>query len=125
MTKDATPRKAVFYAFSTDGGQTFAPRIRLSGQEAGVAAHPQIARAGSAAAVVWDETSNTGRRIRLLVIGADGSTHLAPGARSSIVVEDQGAPVYPGVAAAKGAFVVAWTASVPEQSTIAVRRVSR
>ena len=116
MTKDATPRKAVFYAASTDGGRTFAPRIRLSAADAGIAAHPQIARAGTKAAVVWDETSQSGRRVVLRLVGGD-----APGA--PVVVESGGSPTYPAVAATAGGLVVAWTASAPESSTIAIRRV--
>ena len=45
MVAGERPRKGIFYSYSTDGGRTFAPRRRVD-DEAGRAAHPQIAAGG-------------------------------------------------------------------------------
>ena len=46
--------KGIFYSDSSDGGRTFAPRVRLD-DGGGAAAHPQLAVGGDRVVVVWDQ----------------------------------------------------------------------
>ena len=106
----------LFYASSTDG-RTFTPRERIPTEA--VAHHPQIVIGGDGAAVLaWDESQSGARRVVIARRRPAGN-----GVRvEREVVGDAG--VYPTLAAAADATVVAWTAGRTE-STIAVRRLER
>src|SRR6185295_9760343 len=101
-----TTGKGIFYSYSTDGGRSFAPRMRLD--EAGGAAHPQIAAADGRAFVVWDESGAGAKRIRLRTVAAPGSAAgtATPGPVTSLPT-GAGA-TYPAVAATSEGAVVTW-----------------
>ena len=62
-------RKGIFYSYSKDGGRTFAPRSRVDeGENVTNAAHPQIAVADGRVAVIWDESTAAGPRVRLALL---------------------------------------------------------
>jgi hypothetical protein len=120
----AFERKAIFYSWSTDGGKTFAARIRLDADDAGVrvAAHPQLAVSSGKVFITWDEDTANGRRIRLREIDATGKTPV-PSATTSVVSSDDG-PARPAVAALAGdAVVLAWSVRTSAGSTIRVQTV--
>jgi hypothetical protein len=118
-------RKAIFYSSSTDGGRTFAPRVRVdSDDEASrTAAHPQLALAGSRVAIVWDESSDRGRQVRLNEITSASTTAWAPRAGTPVVLSGDDRGVYPATAFASGGIVVAWSANPSDRSEIRVRRL--
>ena len=123
-----TARKAIFYSFSSDGGRTFAPRIRLD-EEAPTnhgTAHPQLARVGSSLVVAWDESNGADRRVKLrdLTSGSDDRSW-APKAGRILSVSDNDPATYPAVVATADAMLVAWTASTPAGSEIRLRRLAR
>lgn len=112
------PTIALFYAMSADG-RRFTPRQRLP--TAGMPHHPQIAVRGSGAiAFAWDELTDGTRRAAIGSATIDGAGRAAFGAET--VVGDAPA-IYPVVAEAADALVVAWTSGAPAASTIAIERV--
>jgi hypothetical protein len=123
-----TARKAIFYSFSSDGGRSFAPRIRLDEEtptNRGTA-HPQLARVGSSLVVAWDESNGAERRVKLrdLSSGSDDRSW-APKAGRLLTVSDNDPATYPAVAATADAMLVVWTANTPAGSEIRVRRLAR
>ena len=110
---DAEPALALFYAVSNDG-RGFAPRLRVPTD--GLPRHPQIAMASDDSLVlVWEEQVGGTRRV---VMGR------ARGDRRRFtreIVSDAG--VYPVVASAGGASVVAWTNEAADRSVIHVKRL--
>jgi hypothetical protein len=106
-------RKGIFYSYSTDGGRTFAPRVRLD-EAAGTknAAHPQLAMAGNHPVAIWDESGPTGPRIRARLIGSPTGT----------VVEGEPA-TYPAMTATSTGLVTAWTTTTASGSEIHLRRL--
>ncbi len=108
-----TTRKAIFYSYSADGGRTFAPRLRVDGNDEGgrTAAHPQIALAGTRALVVWDDSATGGRRVRLSEISSSSATW-TPLIGTPVVISGEDSAVYPAVTTAGGKLVIAWTANV-------------
>lgn len=115
--------RAVFYSYSTDGGRTFAPRVRVDG-ETGAPAHPQLALWGDRVAIVWDESGGTGpRRIRLREVAISPGGPPALGAVST--VSSGAAATYPAVAAIADATLVAWTGETEQGSDVRVMRFAR
>ena len=110
-------QKAVFYTWTADG-QSFAPRIRLSGSDREDAGHPQIAVDGAgAAAVVWDEQRGDDRKIvfrRAVGRGEFGAAE---------VLNASGTALHPVVAGLQQGFVVAWPESADGRSSIRIRRI--
>ena len=112
------PTIGLFYATSADG-RAFTPREHLPTEA--VAHHPQIAMAADGSPVMaWDESENGTRRV-VLAHRRPGSGRGAHVTRE-VVSGDTGG-VYPAIAIAGDATVVAWTAGT-SPSTIAVRRVT-
>jgi hypothetical protein len=116
-------RKAVFASESTDGGKTFAPRVRVDAAAADVmgSSHPQLTVAGADAVAVWDETLAHGRRVMM----RDLNSPQAP----PVIVTADGDPSYPAVTSSDAARIVAWTgawtAHVGGGSVIRVARVAK
>ena len=114
----AEPTIALFYAMSIDGTR-FTPRRRLPTE--GMPHHPQIAvGADGSMTIAWDEGANGKRR------AAIGRTTVDAGAATPVartVIGEAG--VYPVVAAAGDATIVAWTSGASTSSTIQVTRVDR
>ncbi len=110
--------KGVFYSYSTDGGRTFAPRLRLDGGADG-AAHPQMASAGDQLMVAWDQARGDGTRA--IVVRAIGASSGPPrlGAPSTFGTD----ATYPSVAATADGAVVTWTERAADGSDIRVQRV--
>jgi hypothetical protein len=102
-------RKAIFYSYSTDGGRTFAPRIRVDADDTRAVAHPQIAASGPRVLVTWDETDGTTTRIRTRAFTADASGRQWMPAAGAGVASDAAPAAYPAVAIAGDRAVVAWT----------------
>jgi hypothetical protein len=123
-----TTRKAVFYSFSSDGGRTFAPRIRID-EEAPTnrgAGHPELARVGSTLVVAWDESNGAERRVRLreLTSGSEDRSW-TPKAGHVLTVSDADPATYPAAAATADAMLVGWTANTSAGSEVRVRRLAR
>jgi hypothetical protein len=112
----ANAEKALFYSSSTDGGRTFAPRVRLDGSGAGVAAHPQLASAGDGVLAVWDERDGDGTRILVR-----GPVTGDPASVSTRVVAEGTGLIYPAVAWTGAAAIVAWSDA---GGSIRVQRIS-
>jgi hypothetical protein len=117
-------RKAIFYSYSTDRGQTFAPRLRVDANDdaSRTAAHPQLAFVGSRVVIVWDESGTSGRRVRASEITSTAPGSWSPTIGSPIDVSGDDPAVYPAVAAASGVPVVAWAVNSGTSSEIRVRR---
>lgn len=115
--------KGIFYSYSTDGARTFAPRARVDDGD-GSAAHPQLALANRTVAVAWDQ-GRTARRVFLREIGTDPKASAwTPRLGSLQTVSPGDLPaVYPAVAFAPSAIVVAWTQETSHGSEIRLRRV--
>lgn len=111
------PTIALFYAMSADG-KRFTPRKRIPTE--GMPHHPQIAigRDGSLT-IAWDEGGNGQRRAAIARTTADAA---AGAALARTVVGDDA--VYPVVAAAADAAVVAWTSGRGPASVILVERMA-
>ncbi len=119
----AAAGRAVFYSWSTDGGKTFAPRVRVDG-ETGTPAHPQLALAGDRVAIVWDESGGTGpRRIRLREVSTGAGR--APALEALSTLSSRAAATYPAVAALADATLVAWTEESGKGSDVRVLRLPR
>jgi hypothetical protein len=119
-------RKGIFYSYSTDGGRTFAARSRMdAGDDVTNAAHPQIAVVDGRIAVVWDESTPAGPRVRLRLIGSGpGSGGWRPDFVPAITFSEPGPISYPALAASANGLVGAWTANTPAGSEIHVRRLA-
>jgi hypothetical protein len=114
--------KGIFYSFSTDGGRTFAPRVRVD-DGGGSAAHPYLAIAGpEEVAVAWDQ-GPAPRRAYLRRIGPGAAGKPALGALVQLGGDEAG--VYPVVASTPAGLVAAWTAETPSASELRVRRLPR
>ena len=119
----AFERKAIFYSFSTDGGKTFAARIRLDEGDATVrvAAHPQLVVSAGRVVVTWDEDTASGRRIRLREIDTTGQAPM-PAATVAVVSAADG-PARPAVAVSGDAVALAWSVRLASGSMIRVQTV--
>ncbi len=114
VVSQPTPHKAMFYASSTDA-RTFSPRVRVSPVGRNIA-HPQIAvNAAGEVAVVWDEPVEGRRRVYL------SRRESGVGFADAAVLDNDAAALYPVIAFAERALVVAWTESGAAESRIAVR----
>jgi hypothetical protein len=112
------PAIALFYAASADG-TTFSARERVAAE--GMPHHPTLAIAPDGSpTVAWDESSAGRRRAVLGRISFDRSGHLS---MSRTVVSGADAAIYPVVATAGGAMVIAWTSGGGETATIRVARI--
>jgi hypothetical protein len=119
----ASGSKGIFYSYSRDGGQTFAPRTRLD-EEGGGAAHPQLSVADGRVVVAWDQGGGGSRRVLLReVIGGSGTE--SPRLGPARVLSGEAAAVYPSVVATSAGTVVAWTEEMGTGSGIRVRRTAR
>jgi hypothetical protein len=107
---------ALFYA-SAPAGEPFAPRRRI--ETAGTPSHVQMTLDDNERlTLVWDERSPTGRRIMMTRAPAG----VAPAFTAPQVLSASGENLYPAVATASGASVVAWSSGAPA-SVIRVRRI--
>jgi hypothetical protein len=108
---------ALFYSVSRDG-KAFAPRQRIPTE--GMPHHPQITIGSDGTPVLaWDESASGMRRAAIARVSIDGA---GVSRFARVVLGDRA--VYPVIAAAGGATVVAWTASEPGSSLIRVERRS-
>jgi hypothetical protein len=121
-TRVSDSGKGVFYTRSTDGGRSFAPRVRVD-QTAGGAAHPQLAVAGDRVVVAWDETTAAGRRVVLREVAA--ASEAWPPRLGETAVLSAGPASYPAVAATETATVAAWTEGDRNASVVRVTRIAR
>jgi hypothetical protein len=120
LLEGAHARKAIFYSWSSDGGRTFAPRVRVDADESGESAHPQLAAHGSGAVVVWEEVHDGHHVVFAREMPQARSGAVSPGPMSSRSGSDQA--LYPAIADANGTPVIAWTSKDGSQSTIHVNR---
>ncbi len=116
---NASPTKALFHASSSDA-RRFSARTRLPAE--GQANHPQlaIARDGTLLAA-WDEVQGGQRRI-VLARGRFDRSGAPRFERAPHSADDSG--VYPAIAIATSATIVAWTSGQPDDSVIRVRRTT-
>ena len=112
------PTIALFYAMSTDG-KSFTARQRIPTE--GMPHHPRMAIGADAAlTVAWDEQANGSRRIAVAHASADAAG--VPRFRRQALTTS-GPVVYPALAAARDAVVVAWTSGPSTTSSIQVARL--
>ena len=119
-------RKAIFYSFSTDGGRTFAPRVRIDRDDDGsiLAAHPQIAVVNTHVEVVWDESVPEGHRIRARQITSHSDVRgWMPVLEESLIVSGDEPASYPAIAGTPAGAVIAWTVDSKTGSQIRVRQI--
>jgi hypothetical protein len=118
LVNQTEPQKAIFYTITRDG-TSFAPRVRISGDDQMDAAHPQVGadRAGNAA-VVWDEPQGD-RRVVMIRMSPAGSGRFGAPRRLS---EGEGGH-HPFIVPAATGFLVAWTSGQAEKSAIMLHRV--
>lgn len=123
ITDTSATRKGVFYSYSTDGGRTFAPRVRLDeGGDVNHAQHPQLSVANGRAIVAWDESTAAGPRIRTRVVVSDPKAAMWSPRLEPVLTVNEPAPVtYPSVAASPGGFVVLWTETSAAGASIRAR----
>jgi hypothetical protein len=118
-------RKGIFYSFSSDGGRSFAPRVRMDdgSGSSGRSAHPQLVVAGERVFVAWDEVRGEPpqRGVVLRVITEPGSRTWSPRLADLIPLAQGG--TYPSLAATADGVIVAWTSETAEGSEIRVQRV--
>jgi hypothetical protein len=114
-------RKAIYYSWSTDGGKTFAPRIRVdTDDDSDMAAHPQIAAGPTGVVIAWNETQGSQHIVRLRRRALSST---AFGDAATISGDAPG--MYPAVADSADGTIAAWTRSAPSGSTIQVVRARR
>ncbi len=116
------PGKAIFYSFSTDGGRTFAPRMRVDDARSG-AGHPQIAVGGDRVAVVWDQGSEQRGVFVREIASRSNARSWAPEMAAISALGAERAAFYPAVAATSTSIIVAWTKRADPASEIRVRRI--
>ena len=122
----AKSRKGIFYSYSTDGGRTFAPRIRVdqASEQDLLAAHPQISTADDGVAVVWDEGASGNRHIQLRSITSSGQgPQWRPELGPPVTVSDAGPVSHPNAAETFDDLIVTWTQDNATGSDVRVRRV--
>ncbi len=113
-TPDAEPALELFYAVSNDG-RTFAPRLRIPTE--GLPRHARIITATDDSLIlVWEEQTSRTRRVVMARARGDDERFTRE------VVSGTGPAVYPVVAPAGRASIVAWTSLAGERSIIQVRR---
>lgn len=115
----AEPTIALFYAMSTDGIR-FTARERVPTE--GIPHHPRIAlEAGGAVTVAWDESANGSRRIAVArgSVAADGRPRF-----QRTALTNGGSAIYPAIAVAGDAVVMAWTSGASTTATIHVERLA-
>ena len=117
--------KGIFYSDSSDGGRTFAPRVRVDDGPA-AAAHPQLAVGGDRVVVVWDQQDRETRHILARTISRDPKAAAwAPVPGPPAVLSGELSAIYPAVAATPTSTVVAWTEETATGSVVRVRRLAR
>jgi hypothetical protein len=117
-SNNTEPTIALFYATSVDG-KSFTARERIPAE--GLPHHPRIVIGADAAlTVAWDEQANGSRRIAVAHGIADAAGH--PRFRREGLTTT-GPAVYPALAAARDAVVVAWTSGPSTSSSIQVARL--
>ncbi len=124
-TTVASGGKGVFYAFSTDGGRSFAPRLRVD-EAGGTAAHPQLAARDGRLLIAWEERGAGAARVRLraLTTAANARAWTPQLAPRITTLGGVGAATYPAVAASHGAALVAWTEEAADGAlAIGIQRV--
>jgi hypothetical protein len=118
-------RKGIYYSYSTDGGQSFAPRVRMDdAADVQHSAHPQLVIAGKDVAVTWDERGNAGPRIRVrLVHSVEPANAWRPQLGPVSTVSDSGPVNHATVASAEDVIISGWTVNTPTSSEVWIRRV--
>jgi hypothetical protein len=117
-TAGGDPTIALFYASSVDG-KTFTARERIPTE--GMPHHPTLASGGDGSLVAaWDEVANGKRRAAIGRATPDRSGHAS---FSRTIVSGADAALYPVIASAGGAAVVAWTNGTGSATTIRVARM--
>jgi hypothetical protein len=122
LIQGEAPGKAVFYSFSSDGGRTFAPRMRVDDARSS-AGHPQVALGGNRVAVVWDQSGEQrGAYVREIAPDSKARSWTPRmGAISALGTERSA--FYPAVAATSTSIIAAWTERADPTSEIRVRRI--
>ena len=114
-----TGRKAIFYSYSTDGGRTFARRLRVDADARATAAHPTLAVDGDRVVIVWDETIDTATRVRSRAFVADDARKAWwPERTAPYVSASKDVAEYPSVAFSGRHEVVAWTEIDADRSSV-------
>jgi hypothetical protein len=121
---DGAAAKGVFYTYSTDGGRTFAARVRLD-DAAGAAAHPQLSTGGDRVVVVWDQSSGQRRIHARTITGDPTAAAWTPVLGQPTILSADRPAFYPAVAASPTSTVVAWTEETEAGSEIRVRGLGR
>jgi hypothetical protein len=118
---DPGPEGAIFYATTRDG-ISFTPRVRVPTMGSAKPSHPQIAMDPYGDVVVaWDEVVG-GTRVAL----ARRATTSAGAMRWADAFRlDDGASLYPVLAATRESVIAAWTSGQPGATVIRVRHVAR
>ena len=128
MTEATPPQKVVFYSYSTDGGHSFAPRVRLdtgAGAET-VAAHAQIVSAGARVFATWDESAESRHRIQVREITSKpGAASWTPDLHAAVTFGADAPATYPAIVALPDGLVLAWTNNAPSGSGVIVQRLRR
>jgi hypothetical protein len=122
-----TAQKGVFYAYSTDHGQTFSARLRIDDLQGTVASHPAIVLDGGDVVVAWDDLSPAKeRRVRLRRLSSSGSgAAWRPTVDDAILASERGPSSYPSLVVAGDKILVAWTSEGEAHTDIRIRRFSR
>lgn len=119
----STSDKAIFYSYSTDGGRSFAPRMRVD--DGPGSAHPQLALTPRGVAIVWEQAGPAAgvvvREIGSKAGAASWSPHLGPASALGGGLMAS----YPAIASTPRALVVAWSRSTETGSDIELRRLAR
>jgi hypothetical protein len=124
MVPGGVAEKGIFYSYSTDGGRTFAPRVRVD-DGGSAAAHPQLAVGAGRVVVVWEQGAGQ-RRVYARDIASDPKAAAwTPRIGQAEILSTDGRAVYPVVAATATSTVVAWTEDTGAGSDIRVRRLAR
>jgi hypothetical protein len=117
--------KGIFYSYSTDGGRSFAARLRVD-EGTGGAAHPQLAVGDDRVVVVWDQQDQERRSIRARTLSSEpGASAWAPVLGQASVLSADGPAAYPAVATTPISTIVAWSEESPTGSQVRVRRLGR
>ncbi|MGH9139811.1 MAG: sialidase family protein [Vicinamibacterales bacterium] len=114
----AEPTIALFYAMSGDG-EHFTPRERVPTE--GMPHHPRIVVSGQGTlTLAWDESANGSRRIAVArgSVADSGYPRLQ---REEVTTRSAG--IYPALAVAGDAVVVAWSSGPSASSSVQVARV--
>jgi hypothetical protein len=117
--KNGEPTIGIFYAASADGSG-FGRRERIP--TSGVPHHPRVVAVGEGSLIaVWDESGDGARRVAVGRGRDEGNGRVV---FKRELIGSSEAAVYPTVAVAADAAVVAWTSGTSSGSSIRVHRVA-